>query len=162
MIWTCADLIRFFSINFTLKRGMMTITGTPSYRIPSPGPTTLSDVLIKNSGSFPLIGAPAFSSLCSPVVAAGTKNRGWKHRSGELGTLKRVQRVCWALLDQTFRRVHLDLEQQTDIDYVSVSAGVHHSWLHWAMTFEQGWGRELTRGKVGGQNRTDRAGSVGS
>jgi 2,4-dienoyl-CoA reductase-like NADH-dependent reductase (Old Yellow Enzyme family) len=43
------------------------------------------------------------------------------------------------------KRVHLDLEQQTDIDYVSVSAGVHHSWIHTPMTFEQGWEREYSR-----------------
>ena len=30
MIWTCADLIHFFSRNFTLKPGMVIITGTPS------------------------------------------------------------------------------------------------------------------------------------
>jgi 2-keto-4-pentenoate hydratase/2-oxohepta-3-ene-1,7-dioic acid hydratase in catechol pathway len=30
MIWTCADLIHFFSINFTLKPGMIIITGTPA------------------------------------------------------------------------------------------------------------------------------------
>ncbi len=30
MIWTCADLIHFFSINFTLKPGMVIITGTPA------------------------------------------------------------------------------------------------------------------------------------
>lgn len=29
MIWTCADLIHFFSINFTLRPGMVIITGTP-------------------------------------------------------------------------------------------------------------------------------------
>ena len=43
------------------------------------------------------------------------------------------------------KRVHLDLEHQTDIDYVSVSAGVHHSWIHTPMTFEQGWEREYSR-----------------
>jgi 2,4-dienoyl-CoA reductase-like NADH-dependent reductase (Old Yellow Enzyme family) len=43
------------------------------------------------------------------------------------------------------KRVHLDLEQQADIDYVSVSAGVHHSWIHTPMTFEQGWEREYSR-----------------
>jgi len=43
------------------------------------------------------------------------------------------------------KRVHADLEQQTDVDYVSVSAGVHHSWIHTPMTFEQGWEREYTR-----------------
>jgi 2-keto-4-pentenoate hydratase/2-oxohepta-3-ene-1,7-dioic acid hydratase in catechol pathway len=30
MIWTCEDLIHFFSINFTLRPGMMIITGTPA------------------------------------------------------------------------------------------------------------------------------------
>jgi 2,4-dienoyl-CoA reductase-like NADH-dependent reductase (Old Yellow Enzyme family)/thioredoxin reductase len=43
------------------------------------------------------------------------------------------------------KRVHADFEKQTDIDYVSVSAGVHHSWIHTPMTFEEGWEREYTR-----------------
>jgi 2-keto-4-pentenoate hydratase/2-oxohepta-3-ene-1,7-dioic acid hydratase in catechol pathway len=30
MIWSCADLIHFFSTNFTLRPGMMIITGTPA------------------------------------------------------------------------------------------------------------------------------------
>ena len=30
MIWSCADLVHFFSTNFTLKPGMVIITGTPS------------------------------------------------------------------------------------------------------------------------------------
>jgi len=30
MIWTCAELIHFFSINFTLQPGMAIITGTPA------------------------------------------------------------------------------------------------------------------------------------
>lgn len=30
MIWTCADLIHFFSTNFTLRPGMMILTGTPA------------------------------------------------------------------------------------------------------------------------------------
>lgn len=30
MIWTCADLIHFFSTSFTLKPGMVIITGTPA------------------------------------------------------------------------------------------------------------------------------------
>ncbi|MCR9138183.1 MAG: fumarylacetoacetate hydrolase family protein [Alphaproteobacteria bacterium] len=30
MIWTCADLVHFFSINFTLKPGMVILTGTPA------------------------------------------------------------------------------------------------------------------------------------
>ena len=43
------------------------------------------------------------------------------------------------------KRIHADFEKQTDIDYVSVSAGVHHSWIHTPMTFEEGWEREYTR-----------------
>ena len=30
MIWSCAELIHFFSVNFTLKPGMVIITGTPA------------------------------------------------------------------------------------------------------------------------------------
>jgi 2-keto-4-pentenoate hydratase/2-oxohepta-3-ene-1,7-dioic acid hydratase in catechol pathway len=30
MIWSCADLIHFFSTNFTLKPGMIIITGSPA------------------------------------------------------------------------------------------------------------------------------------
>jgi 2-keto-4-pentenoate hydratase/2-oxohepta-3-ene-1,7-dioic acid hydratase in catechol pathway len=30
MIWTCADLIHFFSVNFTLRPGMVIITGSPA------------------------------------------------------------------------------------------------------------------------------------
>lgn len=30
MIWSCAELIHFFSINFTLKPGMIILTGTPA------------------------------------------------------------------------------------------------------------------------------------
>lgn len=30
MIWSCAELIHFFSVNFTLKPGMVILTGTPA------------------------------------------------------------------------------------------------------------------------------------
>lgn len=30
MIWSCAELIGFFSVNFTLKPGMVILTGAPS------------------------------------------------------------------------------------------------------------------------------------
>ena len=30
MIWTCAELVHFFSMNFTLRPGMVIITGTPA------------------------------------------------------------------------------------------------------------------------------------
>ena len=43
------------------------------------------------------------------------------------------------------KHIHADFERELDIDYVSVSAGVHHSWIHTPMTFEQGWEREYTR-----------------
>ena len=39
MIWTCADLIHFFSINFTLKPGMVILTGTPAGTAWSNDPT---------------------------------------------------------------------------------------------------------------------------
>jgi 2,4-dienoyl-CoA reductase-like NADH-dependent reductase (Old Yellow Enzyme family)/thioredoxin reductase len=32
-----------------------------------------------------------------------------------------------------------DLERRTDIDYVDVSAGVHHAYIHTPMEFEPGW-----------------------
>lgn len=36
-------------------------------------------------------------------------------------------------------RIVADLEAQLDIDYVSVSAGVHHAFIHTPMHFEAGW-----------------------
>lgn len=30
MIWTCAELVHFFSVNFTLRPGMVILTGTPA------------------------------------------------------------------------------------------------------------------------------------
>ena len=36
------------------------------------------------------------------------------------------------------------LERETDIDYVNVSAGVHHSFIHTPMTYEGGWERGYT------------------
>jgi len=30
MIWSCAELVHFFSVNFTLQPGMTIITGTPA------------------------------------------------------------------------------------------------------------------------------------
>jgi 2,4-dienoyl-CoA reductase-like NADH-dependent reductase (Old Yellow Enzyme family) len=38
-----------------------------------------------------------------------------------------------------------ELDRAADIDYVSVSAGVHHSFIHTPMTYEPGWEREYTR-----------------
>ena len=46
---------------------------------------------------------------------------------------------------EDIKRIHADFERGIDIDYVSVSAGVHHSWIHTPMTFEEGWEREYTR-----------------
>ncbi len=36
-------------------------------------------------------------------------------------------------------RIVQDIEQQVDIDYVNVSAGVHHAYIHTPMEFEAGW-----------------------
>ena len=32
-----------------------------------------------------------------------------------------------------------DIEQRNDIDYVNVSAGVHHTFIHTPMEFQGGW-----------------------
>ena len=37
------------------------------------------------------------------------------------------------------------IQDSADIDYVSVSAGVHHSFIHTPMTYPPGWEREYTR-----------------
>ncbi len=38
-----------------------------------------------------------------------------------------------------------DLEQRADIDYVNVSAGVHHAYIHTPMEFEAGWEKEYAK-----------------
>ncbi|WCB93411.1 NADH oxidase [Baekduia alba] len=38
-----------------------------------------------------------------------------------------------------------DLEQRVDVDYVSVSAGVHHAFIHTPMEFEAGWEKGYAR-----------------
>ena len=38
-----------------------------------------------------------------------------------------------------------DIEKGADIDYVDVSAGVHHSFIHTPMEFEGGWERGYAR-----------------
>jgi 2,4-dienoyl-CoA reductase-like NADH-dependent reductase (Old Yellow Enzyme family) len=40
------------------------------------------------------------------------------------------------------KKIVAELERQVDVDYVSVSAGVHHSFIHTPMHFEGGWERE--------------------
>jgi 2,4-dienoyl-CoA reductase-like NADH-dependent reductase (Old Yellow Enzyme family)/thioredoxin reductase len=42
-------------------------------------------------------------------------------------------------------RVVADIDKEVDADYVSLSAGVHHSFIHTPMTYEQGWERPYTR-----------------
>ena len=37
------------------------------------------------------------------------------------------------------KRIVADLERQADVDYVNVSAGVHHAFIHTPMEFEPGW-----------------------
>ena len=55
----CADHDRQFRLAIEFAGQYFIVSNTFS------GPTTLSDVLMKNSGSFPLVGEPTFSSLCS-------------------------------------------------------------------------------------------------
>jgi 2,4-dienoyl-CoA reductase-like NADH-dependent reductase (Old Yellow Enzyme family)/thioredoxin reductase len=43
------------------------------------------------------------------------------------------------------KRIVRDLEEQADVDYVNLSAGVHHSYIHTPMTYEPGWERGYTK-----------------
>jgi 2,4-dienoyl-CoA reductase-like NADH-dependent reductase (Old Yellow Enzyme family)/thioredoxin reductase len=43
------------------------------------------------------------------------------------------------------KRIVSDLEAQGDVDYVNLSAGVHHSFIHTPMTYEPGWERGYTK-----------------
>ncbi len=43
------------------------------------------------------------------------------------------------------KRIVSDLEAKADVDYVNLSAGVHHSYIHTPMTYEPGWERGYTR-----------------
>src|SRR5436190_1790582 len=46
---------------------------------------------------------------------------------------------------QDIQRIVGDLERECDVDFVDLSAGVHHSYIHTPMTYEDGWEREYTR-----------------
>jgi 2,4-dienoyl-CoA reductase-like NADH-dependent reductase (Old Yellow Enzyme family) len=43
------------------------------------------------------------------------------------------------------KQIVVDLEQAVDLDYVNLSAGVHHSYIHTPMTYEPGWERGYTK-----------------
>jgi 2,4-dienoyl-CoA reductase-like NADH-dependent reductase (Old Yellow Enzyme family)/thioredoxin reductase len=43
------------------------------------------------------------------------------------------------------KQIVADLEAKADLDYVNLSAGVHHSFIHTPMTYEPGWERGYTR-----------------
>jgi 2,4-dienoyl-CoA reductase-like NADH-dependent reductase (Old Yellow Enzyme family) len=43
------------------------------------------------------------------------------------------------------KRIVADLEGEVDLDYVNLSAGVHHSYIHTPMTYEPGWERGYTK-----------------
>lgn len=43
------------------------------------------------------------------------------------------------------KRIVADIEAQADVDYVNLSAGVHHSFIHTPMTYEPGWERGYTK-----------------
>jgi NADPH-dependent 2,4-dienoyl-CoA reductase/sulfur reductase-like enzyme len=46
---------------------------------------------------------------------------------------------------EDIKRIVGDLERDCDVDFVDLSAGVHHSYIHTPMTYEDGWEREYTR-----------------
>jgi 2,4-dienoyl-CoA reductase-like NADH-dependent reductase (Old Yellow Enzyme family) len=43
------------------------------------------------------------------------------------------------------KRIVADFEARADVDYVNLSAGVHHSYIHTPMTYEPGWERGYTK-----------------
>ena len=43
------------------------------------------------------------------------------------------------------QRIVADFEARSDVDYVNLSAGVHHSFIHTPMTYEPGWERGYTK-----------------
>ena len=43
------------------------------------------------------------------------------------------------------RDIVTEIEKRADIDYVNVSAGVHHAFIHTPMEFEAGWERGYAR-----------------
>lgn len=59
MIWSCAELIHFFSVNFTLRPGMVIITGTPA------GTAWSQDKELGGSGKSPPGVVPA-KGYCRP------------------------------------------------------------------------------------------------
>lgn len=46
---------------------------------------------------------------------------------------------------EDIQRIVADFEAQSDVDYVNLSAGVHHSYIHTPMTYEPGWERGYTK-----------------
>jgi 2,4-dienoyl-CoA reductase-like NADH-dependent reductase (Old Yellow Enzyme family) len=44
------------------------------------------------------------------------------------------------------QQIVADLQAGTDVDFVDVSVGVHHQWIHAPMHFEGGWEREYAAG----------------
>ena len=59
MIWSCAELVHFFSVNFTLRPGMVIITGTPA------GTAWSQDKALGGSGKSPP-GVVAAKGYCRP------------------------------------------------------------------------------------------------
>jgi len=59
MIWSCADLVHFFSVNFTLRPGMVILTGTPA------GTAWSSDAELGGSWH-PSTGLVAATRYCEP------------------------------------------------------------------------------------------------
>ncbi|MCW3064354.1 MAG: hypothetical protein JWN32_1526 [Solirubrobacterales bacterium] len=43
------------------------------------------------------------------------------------------------------KQIVVDFDAQLDVDYVSLSAGVHHSFIHTPMDYEEGWERGYTK-----------------
>ena len=52
------------------------------------------------------------------------------------------------------RGIVAEIEQRADIDYVNVSAGVHHAFIHTPMEFEAGWERGYVRARSARSRRS--------
>ena len=125
MIWSCAELIYFFSLNFTLRPGMVIITGTPAGTawssdrelggkgITQPGlvaatryclPGDVIECEIERIGTLRnrVVGAEAASRIRRRPQAASHRYRLGRHRNGSSQIPDRGARAA-ARLDPTGR-----------------------------------------------------------
>ena len=79
------------------------------------------------------------SSRCSACATRSATTRS----SATASTRPRSGRAISS--SRTSSAIVADLESAVDLDYVNLSAGVHHSFIHTPMTYEPGWERGYTK-----------------